>query len=176
MRKKTIFCVYCGSENNSTQKRCNKCHRKINPKENLFLDYLKSHLSNELSENIENKTINIIINYIKSHLYGVILTMSIIIVGSTAIVTSLPDYEIVFERPIIASCTPKKFNNKYSYVYSTKDECVSKGNESFIEVFENIDDSIFTYSCEEIIDECGEMWYGVYFNRWVDGEVVKVYH
>lgn len=75
------------------------------------------------------------------------------------------------------SCTAKKFDKKYSYVYKTKDECVSKGNNAFMEVYENIDNKVFTYGCSEIVDDCGDTWYGVYFNRFTeDGSVVKVYH
>ena len=75
------------------------------------------------------------------------------------------------------SCTAKKFDKKYSYAYKTKDECVSKGNNAFMEVYENVDNTVFTYGCAEIVDDCGDTWYGVYFNRFTeDGSVVKVYH
>lgn len=80
---------------------------------------------------------------------------------------------------VVPACTAKKFSKTYSYVYTTKQECVSKGNDAFMEVYDNIDDSIFTYGCEEIVDDCGTTWYGVYFNRWSESgvdEVIRIYY
>ena len=76
------------------------------------------------------------------------------------------------------SCTPKKFNNTYSYVYDSAATCQKEGNNAFYEVTDNIDSSVFTYGCEEIVDDCGTTWYGVYFNRWAGtgDDVIKVYY
>jgi len=82
-------------------------------------------------------------------------------------------------KPQEPTCTPKKFDNKYSYVYTTKEECISKGNDAFMNVYENVDSSIFTYGCQAITDDCGTTWYGVYFNRWSSeggDSVDKVYY
>ena len=86
---------------------------------------------------------------------------------------SKEDNDVKNETP---SCTPKKFDNTYSYIYTTKDECVSKGNDAFMNVSENIDDTIFSYGCKEIVDDCGTVWYGVYFSRWAEDGVIRVYH
>lgn len=61
------------------------------------------------------------------------------------------------------ACTSKKFSHKYSYVYDTADECKHKGNDAFFYVVDNVDTSVFVYSCEQITDECGKSYYGVYF-------------
>lgn len=76
----------------------------------------------------------------------------------------------------VPSCTTKKFDNIYSYVYSTHEECKSNGYTVFDNVSQNVDDSLFSFGCSEIVDECGTTWYGVYFNRYSDGEVIKVYY
>lgn len=80
----------------------------------------------------------------------------------------------VVEEPVVEtpSCTPKKFDNTYSYVYSTKEECKSNG----YSVFETLDDSLFSFGCDEIVDECGTTWYGLYFLRYSDGSIVRVYY
>lgn len=90
------------------------------------------------------------------------------------------------EQPIIESsempkedtpsCTAKKFNNTYSYVYSTKEECHNSGYNVFEDVSANIDDSLSFFGCEEITDECGTIWYGIYFKRYSDGSLIKVYY
>lgn len=63
-------------------------------------------------------------------------------------------------------CTSKKFTNQYSFVYDTFDSYKSKGNDNFNDITDTVDDSIFSYDCEEIKDECGNTWYGVVFYKW----------
>lgn len=74
------------------------------------------------------------------------------------------------------TCTPKKFKNKYSYVYETNEECMNKGNDAFLYIADNVNSEIFTYGCEEIVDECGKTWYGVYFNTWENNDAKKNYY
>lgn len=78
----------------------------------------------------------------------------------------------------IPRCTPKKFDKTYSYVYEDEETCMKEGNNAFFEVSDNIDDSIFTYGCEEIVDDCGTTWYGVYFNYYdySSSSVEQVYY
>jgi len=77
------------------------------------------------------------------------------------------------------TCTPKKFSNTYTYYYSTLEVCNKEGNNAFFEISDNVDDTIFTFGCEEIKDDCGDTYYGVYFNRWVgpgDNDILKLYY
>ena len=101
MKKKKIYCIYCGTENQLNDKKCCECNKKLNPKEHQILDYLKDHIKDDLTEKAQDKVIDIIINYIKSHLYGFILTMSIIITTTTIVTTTLDNesYEVVIEPP-----------------------------------------------------------------------------
>lgn len=66
------------------------------------------------------------------------------------------------ETPV-KTCTPKKFNNKYSYAYKTEQECKKEGNLKFLELSDTVLPNIFLYDCETIVDECGETYYGVVF-------------
>ena len=63
-------------------------------------------------------------------------------------------------------CESKKFSQKYSYVYETKDVCVKEGNLAFFEISDNVDTDVFSYDCKEIVDDCGQKWYGVIFYKW----------
>ncbi len=67
-------------------------------------------------------------------------------------------------------CTPKKFKNKYTYVFEDEETCVKNGDQMDAwEYFQANGISAYTYGCEEIIDECGNKYYGVYFGN-MDGE------
>ena len=67
-------------------------------------------------------------------------------------------------------CISKKFSNKYTYVYGTKEECLDKGYDAYDYVYDNINDKVTTFGCEQIIDDCGVSYFGVYFNVWVGPE------
>lgn len=67
-------------------------------------------------------------------------------------------------------CTPKKFKHKYTYVFEDKETCIKNGDQTDAwEYFKANGISAYTYGCEEIIDECGNKYYGVYFGN-MDGE------
>lgn len=67
-------------------------------------------------------------------------------------------------------CTPKKFKNNYTYVYEDKDTCVRNGDQiDAWNYFRANGIPATTYGCEEIVDECGNTYYGVYYGN-TEGE------
>lgn len=72
------------------------------------------------------------------------------------------------------TCQSKKFKNKYSYVYTSNDECKKQGNLNFFTESDK-DSNIFSYGCEKIVDDCGKVYYGVYFYTNASGEPQKIY-
>lgn len=67
-------------------------------------------------------------------------------------------------------CTPKKFKNNYTYVYEDKDTCVRNGDQiDAWNYFRANGIPATIYGCEEIVDECGNTYYGVYYGN-TEGE------
>lgn len=67
-------------------------------------------------------------------------------------------------------CTPKKFKNRYTYFYEDKDTCVKNGDQIDAWNFFRANGIPATvYGCEEIVDECGNAYYGVYYGN-TEGE------
>lgn len=63
-------------------------------------------------------------------------------------------------------CTPKKFKNKYTYVYDDETTCVRNGDQiDAWDYFRANDIPATTYGCEKIVDECGNTYYGVYYGN-----------
>ena len=63
------------------------------------------------------------------------------------------------------TCTPKKFQEKYKYFYTTEEECHKEGESTaFFDITDNVDDRVFTINCDKIVDDCGTTWYGVSYN------------
>lgn len=128
MKNKEIYCVYCGSKNKLNDLKCKKCKKKLDPKENMVLDYLKDHVKDNLKGNIQDSIISIIKNFIISHLYGFILTATLIFTIVSALVTSVSDQNIVevTEKPTIL------INNLNRCVIANSRELVNVCNEGYI--------------------------------------------
>lgn len=130
-------------------------------------------INNNQSESVENESDNINNDNRKSEEN---------IIDNTTNNEDYNDSEQVIETPIESkkedtpSCTEKKFSNTYSYVYSTKEECKLNGSSVFDDVYENKDDTIFSYGCDTIIDDCGNTWYGIYFLRYSENGNIKLYY
>jgi len=112
MKKKKIYCVYCGEKNNIKDLKCKKCNKKLDPKENMFLDYLKDKIKDDLKGKTEDKVFDIIKNFIISHLYGSIFTATLIFTIVSAIVANIDNKEII------------KVTEKPSILISNLNECV----------------------------------------------------
>lgn len=101
--KKYIYCVYCGERNNIKNLKCKRCNKKLNPKENLFFDYLKEHIKDDLKGKTQDKIFSIIKNFIISHLYGSVFTATLIftIVSSILINVNNDNIISVSKKPTI---------------------------------------------------------------------------
>lgn len=97
-RRKLIFCTECGKENTRFNKACEKCHKKIDIKDHLILDYLKERFVDDTKDNIISKILSFIKNFILNNLYGTVLIATIIFT-STSIVLNLTnnstDYKVL---------------------------------------------------------------------------------
>jgi len=141
MNYKRIYCVYCGEKNNAKDLKCKKCKKKLNPKENMFLDYLKAHIKDDLKGKVQDKAISIIKNYIISHLYGFVLTATLIFTITSVVVTTIGDKQNitnVSSKPsVLVSNLNKCIFDNYSEPinlcddgYELKDSICVRKNES----------------------------------------------
>lgn len=81
-----IYCNFCGKENDEKNEKCIKCKELLNQKEHLWKDYLYDHIRDDLKGKVTGKTISLITNYVKSHLYGVILSLMILVTTITGVI------------------------------------------------------------------------------------------
>lgn len=134
-KENQIYCIHCGTENKLDNKKCIKCHKKLNPKDRPLLNYLKSKITDELKGNIEDNIISIITNYIKSHLYGFILTCSVIASATCVIVNTIDNnyIEKVTEKPTIEQIIYSGTNLSSLEVAQTYVKAVEEGNTKIVE-------------------------------------------
>ena len=97
-----IYCVYCGKENIKSDKYCISCKKELNPKNRPFRDYIKEKVEDKLGGDVQDSFIAIMAGFIKTHLYGTLLTCSIVITAVSVVsnvVNNSIDFEVVNERP-----------------------------------------------------------------------------
>ena len=162
---KYCYCPFCGTKNSVKNKKCVSCKKKIKEVDQDFMNLVTGSVQGKIEEGI----LSVILSFIKAHTYGVLLSITLIAVTVPNIVlANNKPKNIVQEKPWILtqtnSCISKKFKEKYTYVYQTKEECIHEGYRIFEDESASIDERIFTFSCDEVIDDCNETWYGIYFN------------
>lgn len=94
-KEEAIYCVFCGTENKSTDENCKKCKKDLHPKNEPFKDFLYRHIKDDLKGKVEDNIFSYLKNYIISHLYGMTMTMSIIFTVVTVILVPKSSYKIV---------------------------------------------------------------------------------
>ena len=72
------YCIYCGAENSVTAETCVHCEQNLHPKESLLKDFLVERVKDELKGNLQDTIYDAIKNFLLSHLYGTVMTVSIV--------------------------------------------------------------------------------------------------
>ena len=85
-----LYCAFCGKEAENGAENCAACGKKIPAKENLFLDFLLDHTKDSIKGKIEDSVYETIKNFLLSHLYGVVVGISLIVVGAVAVISPNP--------------------------------------------------------------------------------------
>lgn len=75
------YCTHCGAANKKSAVECIECEKKINSKYRPFYDFLKNHTKEEGKDTAVNTVLGIIYRFLASHIYGIILTVSIVAAG-----------------------------------------------------------------------------------------------
>ncbi len=74
----TKYCIYCGAPLSGDSAKCPKCGKMQEDKENLFKEYLWRNTKEKIRGDIDDTLFEIVKNWLISHLYGVILLLTVI--------------------------------------------------------------------------------------------------
>lgn len=127
-----IYCVYCGTENVLENKKCKKCKKQLNPKNRPFRDYMVDKLKDKVDGDIQENIFSLITKFIQNHLYGTVLTCSVVFTVASAVISpfnSSNNFARVEERPNIVSqikyngggLTPEEIVKKYGDALNNSD-------------------------------------------------------
>ena len=101
-KNKKIYCVFCGEKNSSKEKKCTKCHKKLNPKEHLVFDYVKDHIKVKVKGSVQDNVISFLKEFIKNHLYGIMMSATLIFTTNSGVIVHNENTHIrkVHEKPL----------------------------------------------------------------------------
>ncbi len=80
------YCTTCGAANKRSAVICSECKKKIMLKHSPFTDFIKKRIKDKFATDITESIFSLIKKFLLSHLYGVVLTVSVIATG-TAVMT-----------------------------------------------------------------------------------------
>lgn len=100
INKEFYHCEECGEKHKKSTKVCTKCHKKIIKKNSPFKDFLNKHLADELKEKVTDSIFGLIRKFIFSHIYGTILTVSIVAAVAVSAVAATPYIKPASEETI----------------------------------------------------------------------------
>ena len=76
------FCPWCGESHPADAATCPHCGKPLPAKDHLFRRFLIDHTKDKLKGDIEDSLFEAIKNYLLSHLYAMVVGLSVIAVAT----------------------------------------------------------------------------------------------
>ncbi len=109
IKEEVQYCTSCGAVNKQSASFCEECNKKIILRHRPVVDFLKKRVKGKATGEVTERLFSLIKDFLFDHLYGVILTVSVGVAATTAVVTSTPHIKEVtappFEKTVISATT-----------------------------------------------------------------------
>ena len=79
------YCTHCGAANKKSAVECTECEKKTVSKYRPFYDFLKKHTKEKGTSTAVDTVLGIIYRFLASHIYGIVLTVSIVAASVVAV-------------------------------------------------------------------------------------------
>ncbi len=93
------YCTNCGSVNKKSSVICLECGKKIAVRHRPFWDYVKKHTKSSVEGKIKGDIFELIKDFLFQHLYGTIVTFSVVATATAAVATATPYIKPVIQTP-----------------------------------------------------------------------------
>ncbi len=93
------YCIYCGAENDSSGETCIKCGKPLYPTEHQVRSYLVNEFKDQLKSKAEDSIFERIRDFLLAHLFGLLLTVSVIFTGFSAFASAADDAVTIKSAP-----------------------------------------------------------------------------
>lgn len=95
-----IYCIFCGEKNHTNDKKCSKCHKKLNQKDHLFKDFLYNHIKDDIKGKITDDIFSLLKGFIISNLYGTTLVATLIFATLTTTINQVATNHFEEEKTV----------------------------------------------------------------------------
>ncbi len=90
LREEIHYCTSCGAANKKSAVFCEECKKKIIVRHRPVVDFLKKRVKGKAAGEVTEKLFDLIKDFLFKHLYGMVLTVSVVATAVTAVVTATP--------------------------------------------------------------------------------------
>lgn len=99
IKEEMQYCTSCGAANKMSATFCKECNKKIIVRHRPVVDFLKKRVKGKATGEVTERLFSLIKDFLFEHLYGAILTVSVVTSAAITVVTSTPYIENVKEPP-----------------------------------------------------------------------------
>lgn len=93
------YCTQCGSVNKKSAVMCEECGKKIISRHRPFWNYVKKHTKSGVEGKIKGDIFGTLKDFLFRHLYGTIVSFSVVATATTVAVTATPYIKPVAQAP-----------------------------------------------------------------------------
>ena len=86
------YCTSCGAVNKKSAVRCSSCEEKMVARHSPFMSFLIKRIKSKAFGEGKERIFKLIRRYLYEHLYGVILTVSVVTTGTIVLANPQPSY------------------------------------------------------------------------------------
>ncbi len=101
LREEIHYCTSCGAANKKSTVFCEECKKKIIVRHRPVADFLKKRAKGKAAGKVTEKLFDLIKDFLFKHLYGMVLTVSVVATVTTAAVTATPYIKKVTKNPVM---------------------------------------------------------------------------
>ena len=123
--EKTMYCAFCGGAVLESDAVCPHCKKGLPAKDRLFLNFLIDHTKDKIKGDIEDSVYETVKNYLLSHLFGVIVGFTVVVVAAAAMIFAPSPYSHIAKVESIEQVRPAE---DYSVALSAEDKAQIEKN------------------------------------------------
>ncbi len=99
LKEEIQYCTTCGAVNKKSAVFCEECKNKIILRHRPIVDFLKKRAKGKAAGDVTEKLFKLVKDFLFDHLYGMVLTVSVVATATTAVVTATPYVKKVDNLP-----------------------------------------------------------------------------
>jgi hypothetical protein len=122
LAEEIYYCTHCGAANKKSAVECCECEKKITSKYRPFYDFLKKHTKEETSGVAVDTVFGIVRRFLLSHIYGILLSVTIVVAGVSMVYGSVSHIKEVTKAPVANVSTTNAAEEKPKITFEVSED------------------------------------------------------